>query len=45
MVKTTIANLSQCPTEAVEAFRLALRGVELASKEDVFAVEQSPPHG
>jgi transposase len=45
MVKTTIANLSKCPPEAVEALRLALRGVALAPKEEVFAVERSLPHG
>jgi len=45
MVKTTIANLSQCPPEAVETFRLALRGVELVPKDDLFAVERSLPHG
>jgi transposase len=45
MVKTTIANLSKCPPEAVEALRLALRGVELVPKEEFFAVERSTPHG
>ena len=45
MVKTTIANLSQCPPPAIEALRLALRGVELVPKEEVFAVERSIPHG
>jgi transposase len=45
MVKTTIANLSKCPPEAVEALRLALRGVELVPKEEVFAIERSTPHG
>lgn len=45
MVKTTIANLSKCPPEAVDALRLALRGVELVPKQDFFAVERSTPHG
>ncbi len=45
MVKTTIANLSKCPPDAIEALRLALRGVELVPKEEVFAVERSIPHG
>ena len=45
MVKTTIANLSKCPPEAVEALRLVLRGVELVPKQDFFAVERSTPHG
>lgn len=45
MVKTTIANLSKCPPQAIEALRLALRGVELVPKEDLFAVERSIPHG
>ena len=45
MVKTTIANLSKCPPEAIEALRLALRGVELVPKGELFAVEKSTPHG
>ena len=45
MVKTTIANLSKCPPEAVEALRLALRGVELVPKDEAFAIERSVPHG
>jgi hypothetical protein len=44
-VKTTIANLSKCPPHAIEALRLALRGVELAPKDEVFAIERSRPHG
>ena len=45
VVKKTIANLSKCPPKAVEALRLALRGVELVPKEELFAVERSTPHG
>ena len=45
IVKTTLANLSTCPPEAVEALRLALRGVALVPHEEVFAVERSIPHG
>jgi transposase len=45
MVKNTIANLSKCPPQAIEALRLALRGVELVPKEDFFSVERSIPHG
>ncbi len=45
VVKTTVANLSKCPPEAIEAFRLALRGVELVPKDEVFAIERSLPHG
>lgn len=45
MVKTTIANLSGLPPEAVEALRLALRGVALAPAGQSFAVERSVPHG
>ena len=45
IVKTTIANLSKCPPEAVQALRLALRGVQLVPKEELFAVERSLPHG
>ena len=45
IVKTTVANLSKCPPHAVEALRLALKGVELAPKDDVFSIEASLPHG
>ena len=45
VVKTTIANLSKCPAEAIEALRLALRGVKLVPKEGVSSVERSTPHG
>jgi len=44
-VKTTIANLSNCPMEAVEAFRMALRGTPMVPKEDIFHIERSMPHG
>jgi len=44
-VKTTIANLSSCPPEAIDAFRMALRGVEMVPKEDLFRIERSLPHG
>ena len=40
IVKTTLANLSTCPPEAVEALRVAL-----VPNEEVFAVERSLPHG
>ena len=43
MVKTTVANLSKCPPEVIDALRLALRGVELVPKEEFFAVEKSTP--
>jgi transposase len=46
MVKTTIANLSTCPPEAIEALRLALRGVKLIPHEEsLFTIERSTPHG
>lgn len=45
IIKKTIANLSTCPREAIEALRLALRGVELVPKEDIFCIERSIPHG
>ena len=44
-VKTTIANLSKCPPEAIEALRLALKGIQLVPVEDAYAVERSVPHG
>ena len=45
VVKTTIANLSKCPPEAIAALRLSLRGVELVPKGDLFSIERSLPHG
>ncbi len=44
-VKVTIANLSKCPRDAVEAFRLALRGVQMVPMGEVFTIERSIPHG
>ena len=44
-VKKTIANLSGCPPEAIEALRLALKGIALAPVETAYAVERSLPHG
>ena len=45
MVKTTIANLSKCPPEAVAALRMALRGAEMVPKGELFHIERSLPHG
>ena len=46
IVKSTIANLSKCPPEAIEALRLALQGVKLIPQENsVFSIERSIPHG
>ena len=45
VVKKTIANLSKCPPEAVEALRLALRGLVFFPKEGFFSVGKSTPHG
>ena len=45
IVKTTIANLSSAPPQAVAAFRMALRGVAMVPKEGVFQIERSVPHG
>jgi len=44
-VKKTVANLSQCPAEAIEALRLALKGIALVPAQEAFAVERSVPHG
>lgn len=44
-VKKTIANLSACPAEAVDALRLALKGIALVPATDAFAIERSLPHG
>ena len=43
--KHTIANLSSCPEEAIEAFALSLRGVKLVPQGEAFAIEGSLPHG
>lgn len=43
--KHTIANLSSCPEEAIEAFALALRGVKLVPQGEAFAIERALPHG
>ena len=45
MVKTTIANLSKCPPEAVAALRMALRGADMVPKGEHFHIERSVPHG
>jgi transposase len=45
VLKRTIANLSSCPEEAIEAFALALRGVRLLPQGEAFAIESSLPHG
>lgn len=45
IVKTTIANLSSCPPQAIAAFRMALRGVLMVPKEGFFHIERSIPHG
>jgi len=45
MVKTTIANLSKCPPNAVAALRMALRGTEMTPKDEHFHIERSIPHG
>ena len=44
-VKRTVANLSACPLEAIEALRLALKGIPLVPAESTYAVERSLPHG
>ena len=47
-MKRTIATplaWSKCPPEAIEALRLALRGVKLVPVEGMYAVERSVPHG
>ncbi len=45
IVKTTIANLSSCPPQAVTAFRMALRGVQMVPREGFFHIDRSVPHG
>jgi hypothetical protein len=43
--KRTLANLSDWPTEQVEALRRVLRGESLVPPESVFSIERSLPHG
>jgi len=43
--KRTLANLSDWPTQKVEALRRVLRDEPLAAPEDAFAIERSWPHG
>lgn len=45
VIKRTIANLSSCPPDAIEAFRLALRGIKLTPQKDHFFIERSIPFG
>ena len=44
-VKRTIANLTGCPHEAIESFRLALKGIKLVPQEEYFTTERNLPHG
>jgi transposase len=44
-VKKTLANMTDWPSEVVEAIRLALQGETLVPKEALFAIERSLPHG
>lgn len=43
--KRTLANLSDGPSQKVEALRRVLRDEPLAAPEDAFAIERSWPHG
>ncbi|MCK4306365.1 MAG: IS1634 family transposase [Candidatus Eisenbacteria sp.] len=43
--KRTLANLSHWPPEQIESLRRLLRGERLVSIKDVFAIEESLPHG
>ena len=43
--KRTLANLSDWPSQKVEALRRVLRDEPLAAPEDAFAIERSWPHG
>lgn len=45
IVKTTIANLSSCPPEAIKAFQMALKGIQMVPKEGFFHIDRSLPHG
>jgi transposase len=44
-VKRTIANLTGVPKEAIEAFRLALKGIRLVPLEGYYNDERNIPHG
>jgi transposase len=43
--KRTVANISDWPMQKVETLRALLRGQELVSKNDLFHIERSLPHG
>ena len=43
--KRTLANLTDWPTEKVEALRQVLKGRRLLAPDDAFAIERSLPHG
>ena len=43
--KKTLANLTDWPSEKVEALRQVLKGRRLIAPEDAFTVERSRPHG
>lgn len=43
--RRTIANLTNCPEQAVEALRRALKGETLVSAAETFRIERSLPHG
>ena len=43
--KKTLANLTDWPSERVEALRQVLKGRRLIAPEDAFTVERSRPHG
>ena len=45
IVKTTIANLSSCPPDAIKAFQMALKGIKMVPKEGFFHIDRSLPHG
>ena len=45
MRKKTLANLTDWPSEKVEALRQVLKGRRLIAPEDAFTVERSRPHG
>lgn len=46
VLKRTLANLSQWPTEIVEGLRILLRGGTAVERfEDSFEIERSLPHG
>lgn len=45
IVKTTLENITDWPQEKISALQALLRGETLVSKDSIFAIEKTTPHG